>query len=278
MTEWYKNAWLLGWKQYTDDGKLAALLLIALMLFWFVGKERRKRHVTLGIYTTVAAVFCICPLTAAVLMKYQTKFYDYQWIWNLVPMTIFIALTGTWLWTTLTERYAGREKFMWKAIGITLAMLGVVYLSGRMGNTIWDTEDEAAKRTEAARVLETLTEQGQDVDIILWAPRGIMEYARALDGDICLPYGRNMWDDSLNAYTYDSYGENEELLYEWMCVAEETGEGATSAADSMVLAKEMGVTHILLPGNLLPESLAEAEAALSVRAEALEGYYLLRVQ
>lgn len=309
MMELIRNAWLLGWPDYTSDGKFAALLLIALVIYWFVRKELQGKYNTLAIYTTIMTICCICPLTAAVLMSYQTRFYDYQWIWNLVPVTIFIALAGTLLWTELMQKCSGPKGRKLKCIGVTVAMLAIIYLCGRMGNTVWNADEEAAKRQETARVLATITENGQETDINLWAPQGIMEYARALDGNIRLPYGRNMWDISLNAYTYDTYGVHENILYAWMSNLEGTGEGEATieievamveseyesessvvpemkestveqtitGIDCTDIAAELGVTHILLPGNILPETLAEMEEYLHVEAEEVEGYYLLRM-
>lgn len=255
-------------------------------------KVPENRHRTLIFYTTVMTVCCICPLTAAALMAYQTKFYDYQWIWGAVPVTIVIALMGTQLWTKLAEKYAGRKGAGFKTAGITVLLICVIYLCGSMQSNVWDTDASAQNREETAKVLEILTENGQNKDICLWAPQGIMEYARALDGSIVLPYGRNMWDGALNAYSYDTYGEEEKRLYIWMCHAEATGEGEaeyekTAAAENaektitaiecMDTARRLGVTHILLPSNMQQEVLTELEAYSSVQAENAAGYYLLRI-
>jgi hypothetical protein len=92
MTELLRNA-SLGWADYKGSGKLAILLLAALMYLWFAGKWRKQKALVL--YTTVAAVCCILPVTAALLMLYQTKFYDYQWIWSIVPLTAVTAYGAT---------------------------------------------------------------------------------------------------------------------------------------------------------------------------------------
>ena len=197
MTELIRNAWL-GWQDYTEHGKMAALLLLALLLYWFGNKrsgskEMMSRRHTLVSYTTVMTVCCICPLTAAALMAYQTKFYDYQWIWGAVPVTIVIALAATQLWTELADKYTGGDGAGWKRAGITVLFACVIYLCGSMQSAVWDEDEAAQNRQKAERVLEIITENGQNKDICLWAPQGIMEYARALDGSIVLPYGRNMW-------------------------------------------------------------------------------------
>lgn len=287
MQELIKNAWL-GWKNYTDGGKLAALFLAALLLLWLWnsgsageapadksspgnqedGRIARKDHGRIIKYATAMAVCCICPLSAALLMIYQTKFYDYQWIWSLVPVTIVIALAGTLLWTEFSGLAAkkhvvnprtGKKKIEWlKLAGVTAVMLSVLYLCGSMGSETFDVKAESQKRTKTAQVLGIVTENGKNTDICLWAPKEIMEYARALDGRIRLPYGRNMWDISLNAYSYDTYGETEQLLYAWMSSVEETGEiNATveynadmlSGENSAIVENADAQKHIAAAGN-----------------------------
>lgn len=278
MMELMNNA-RLGWMEYTESGKLAALLLLALLWFWFGCREHRSRYLALLVYTTVMAVCCICPLTAAVLMTYQTRFYDYQWIWSLVPLTIVIALGGTLLRSELLQTYANGRAGKRRAIGITAVMLAVICLCAPLLQNTRNTQNTVAGQTETAKVLELLwedKEDKEDKEITLWAPRMIMEYVRTLDGSIRMPYGRNMWDPALNAYAYDTYGEAEESLYRWMCSAEETGEGE-NLAEAMDLAKQLGVTHLLLPGILQPEVLTELESYLGVQAQTVENYYLLEL-
>lgn len=310
MMELLKNAWP-GWLGYTTGGKVVALLLLVLLLYWFARSEWKSYFSSLGIYTTIMAVCCICPLTAALLMAYQTRFYDYQWIWNLVPVTIVVALGGTLVWSELMEKCSKQKGCKWKGFAVTCALAGIICISGGMGTTSWEPDEEAAKRQETVQVLEALhtymeadsadgtagANESDGVDgaavagesdgtVKLWAPQPIMAYARAVDGKLRLPYGRNMWDITLNAYSYDVYGTQEKDLYAWMCNAEVYGTGevecvtesgkryVVTATDCMDTAKKLGVTHVLLPGNMLPEVVAELEDYLDTKAEILNGYYL----
>lgn len=268
MTEFIKNAWR-GWQAFTENGKLVALLLIALLLFWFWKKDAWKKYRRLFFYTTVATIACVCPITAAVLMAYQTKFYDYQWIWTYVPMTIVIAMAGTLMWIALTQKAAGTRLGMWKKLGVTLVMAGLLYSCGSLGNSVWDVQAKAEGLAQTRKILDVITQEGQKTDIVLWAPREIMEYARALDGNIRMPYGRNMWDHALNGYSYDTYGETEIAMYTWMTTAEETGMGVV-CSDWLV---QTGVNQVLLPKNLLPELVDGWAEALGKEASLLEGYY-----
>lgn len=309
MRELMQNAWQ-GWLDFTDGGKLAALFLAALIFLWMRRRETGNGGSSLRLYATVMAVCCICPLTAAVLMKYQTRFYDYQWIWSMVPMTLTIAWAGTLLCSQTADRWDGGPGSGRKCAGLAAVMIAVFYLCGSLQGEVWDAGQEAEKRQKTERVLEVLTQDGQNTDIMLWAPGEIMEYARALDGHVRLPYGRNMWDKALNAYSYDVYGTAETTLYEWMCSAEETGaaeavvavepESAGSGGDALQEAERedsgqsskervitvqdcleqaqgLGVNRILLPGSMQPEALAEWEERLGLAPEQVEGYYLFRL-
>jgi len=255
MSELIRNA-RLGWLDYTENGKMVALFLLALVIFWFGRREKWEKYHALFKCCTFIAVCCICPITAVLLMLYQTKFYDYRWIWNLVPITLVISLALTLLWSEIKEKKG-------KRIILTLSILGILYCSGSMGYKVWDAGQENVQQKKTSEILAVITDNGTQNDIILWAPQGIMTYARALNGEICLPYGRNMWDPALNAYSYDTYGEQEQELYQWMCQVEETGEGDV---ECMKIASELGVNHILLPGNMNEELLQQIEEYWGIEA------------
>lgn len=266
MSELIRNA-RLGWLDYTENSKMVALFLLALLIFWFVKKEEWKKHHALFKYSTLIAVFCICPLTAVFLMLYQTKFYDYEWIWNLAPITLVISLAITLLWTEIKEKKG-------KMVMVTLGILGILYCSGSMGNEVWDAGQENAQLERTAEVLAVITDNGQNTGITLWAPQEIMTYARALNGEISLPYGRNMWDPALNAYSYDTYGKRKQELYQWMCRMEKTGKGGVK---TMKRASKLGVTDILLPGNIREKPLQRIEEFWGIEAEMVGEYYWIHI-
>ncbi|MFR8844281.1 MAG: hypothetical protein ACLVGL_04025 [Waltera sp.] len=95
---------LTGWTDYTQHGKFAALLLLAILYLGFVlygsGKEANasgaeKARKRLYLYGALVTFGCICPVTALILLKYQTAFYSYVWIWAAVPQTALIAWAAT---------------------------------------------------------------------------------------------------------------------------------------------------------------------------------------
>lgn len=274
MQELLKNAWT-GWQAYTEAGKYAALLVVVLLFFWFRKEECREK--LLLVYTTVMMVCCIFPVSAALLMKYQTLFYDYAWIWSYVPLTMVIAygvvvfLGGQW------KKYKKASRW-----GITLMVLVLIALCGRLGQPAFGGEREAQERKQTEAIIAAVAETAGEQKICLWAPREIIESVRGLRADIRLIYGRNIWDAALGAYFYEPYGETEESLYLWMCNAEETGNWEYTTQDGSVLdgvacvksAVAAGVNRILLPGTMEIEGLRVLSDALETEARQMDGYYL----
>lgn len=280
MMQLFRNAWL-EWRNYTSDGKLAALLLATLLYLWFGRKHREQKAFLL--YTTAAAICCILPATAALLCMYQTKFYDYRWIWSLVPQTAVTAY-GTVL--LLADCWAEGKDAGWRrGLPVTALLLAVFLLCGGLGAEVWNWNEQAEESRQAQDVLAGIAELCQGGETCLWAPREIMEYAREIDAAVKLPYGRDMWDISLNAYTYDVYDENTIKMYQWM---QETGENAAEKRqsedasqgrpgleDSVAYALSAGVNCILLPQDVEADTLRRIEELLDVDAQILGEYYLL---
>lgn len=271
MQELIRNAWG-GWLQVTDAGKLICILLAVLIYYLFTNYEIKKQ--VLFIYTTVMTALCICPLSAALFMVYQTKFYDYQWIWVFVPVTMLIAWGGA--------VFFGRERRAFVVLGLLAALL----LSGPMGNSAFKVESAEKPRQAAEQLLEEIYAQQPKEPVCLWAPMEIMEYARMVRGDIQLLYGRNMWDESLNAYSYDTYSEKKKDCYLWMSYAEEWGvlEGKVDTGEGKKLlqgdrcvrsAIEQGANVICLPKSLSGETAVKLEADLGMPLEKCGDYWIL---
>lgn len=282
MWEMIERAWN-GWQNYTDNGKLAALAMaVVVYLFWASKVKGPKARFV--IYAGIMILVCICPVTAVVLMKYQTAFYDYQWIWSMVPVTALIALGGT---VFLIEQW--RPGKGWRSLGynaiLTLASVLLLFLCGGLGKGSVDIVQADKDRSHGEAVLEQVKQQCGG-DVCLWAPADILQYAR-LEGDMELLYGRNMWDIALNAYSYDTYSAEEEELYQWMERLDDWAiEISVNEVDEYVLRGfEAGAEVILLPTELSdwlvePESealLLECLGAYEGREVlVLEEYYLLK--
>lgn len=276
MAELIHSAWH-GWIRFTGDGKTVALFLAA--VFFLQMRQKKTVKASFVLYAAVMAACCIVPVTAALLMLYQTRFYDYEWVWSLVPLT---AVTAYGFVEFLAEYWKDFKGNLWKkGLSAALLSLGVLLLSGSLKEPDWSRREEAQGRRHAQTLLKEIKAQSGDGQICLWAPENVMEYARELDGGIQLVYGRNMWDLALNAYAYDVYEPAVIELYQWMGqsheeIPEENGNEESRAAVRRCVqaAQDRGVNCILLPEDAAEGKVAEMEAALGVRAGRLEGCYL----
>lgn len=270
MTELLGNAWQ-GWIYFNSAGKLAAALLISLVLLWVYSKRVPQK--TFLIYTSVAAAVCIIPLTAAVLMVYQTKFYDYEWVWSIVPLNAMIAMALTMFLTEFLHGISKGDRKTETAV-LLLVLTGLLFCSD-MGVKTWNGAAERSERQEAARVLAVVKERMAESHIVLWAPEEIMGYARQADASVELVYGRNMWDEALNAYAYDVYADEINELYQWMeADPEEVPETDVFCAEA---ALQAGVNCVLIPADKPEKAVGYLEKLFGTGAERVGEYYLLAV-
>lgn len=280
MTELMKNAWL-GWLDFTTGGKLAALFLAALVYLWLTGKW--KEHRSLFFYALFTALCCILPVTAAVLMLYQTRFYNYVWLWSLVPMTAVTAWAAVEVISQLWEKLCAARWKRWFT-AVALLLIVPVLSSGSVKN-IFDPAGEQRERRQAQEVLTEMLDL-REGEMCLWAPREILAYAREFDGSVRLLYGRNMWDAYLGAYTYDIYPDELRELYLWMenvngsglaeVEDEDLGKLVLKGSDCVATALDAGADHILLPGRLEPDVAEELAETVGVELKQVGEYYLLK--
>ena len=277
MTELLQNA-ADGWAGYKGDGKLAALLLAALLFLWFTGRAREQRVFLL--YTSAAAACCILPVAAVLLMRYQTWFYSYVWIWSLVPLTVATAYGLTLFFAWLWGDSGGSRR---RALPVTALLAAAVLFSGDLGRGAEERAKERAEREEARLGLGMLSEQYPGEELCLWAPQRIMEYAREADGRYRLPYGRDLWDASLSFYAYGGYGEREAGLHLWMEWVDGALAGPPEAELNAVLAEraavalELGVDCVLLSARVPAETAERMAATLGAEAQRLGDFLVFRV-
>lgn len=272
MAELLKTAWH-GWLEFTNVGKLAALLLVSLFLLWIYYEKTEKKEFL--IYTTIAAACCILPMTAAALMLYQTRIFDYRWIWSIVPLTAMAGFGMTVFLSDILQSCIQRNRM--KGILTILLLLAAVLLCGGLGEKPRNTDAEE-QRNRAERILAEVQAQMQDRELFLWAPQEIMQYARAYDGSIRLIYGRNMWDGTLNAYIGSGYSPEIYAMQQWMddrCAKEEEDiEEKAPVQEFFETAVTAGVNCILLPADTRTEMLEQFEALTHTEAETVDHFYL----
>lgn len=196
-----------GAERYFTTNRMIVLLLALLLAGIFCGRKLAGEKASrMLVYTVVMLFLVVCPVTAVGILLYQTGYYDYEWVWSMVPVTIALAYGMT----VLLEQKFIKKKFV---VGICV-MAAVLFLSGNQGTLQEAEEAELEARSQVQSILHCMKEQpGQKV---LWAPKNIMQEVRRQDGKILLIYGRDMWDAKAGAYDYEAYNETLTQAYLWL--------------------------------------------------------------
>lgn len=274
MSKWIEYIQLAaeGLGKYIGQYKLLAPV-IAVVIYAFVcgRKITREREKTFLEYATVMLGLLLIPVTSAIFLVYQTRFYDYGWVWSLVPLTGILA----WgIVTIVYNEFSGKYKVF---SGMLMAII-VLFLCGNMGvlrlNDYVDRE-EKQKQECAAEILMCMEGLEDVKEGLVWGPSEIMQYIRQHDGEVLLFYGRDMWDPKAGAYDYEAYREEDIACYQWMenvstahslylleinqpssqlqiCLGDET---------ALFTAVEKGVRLLILPEQITPWVERKIEAA-----------------
>ncbi len=298
MKELLSNA-VGGWKQLIGDGKWMVLFLGALLYCWYGVLKKSGREVLaqqalarqmfpgrgfpgdgLLRYAAVSLLLVAFPPTAALLLLYQTRFYDPVWLASFLPVTVMTAYGAARALTESYERFG--KKSTWRALGLGTAAVLLFLMCAGAGVGF---EGDVQEMQDAQEVLDHLEEDRNAEDLFLWAPADLLRDVRALDGSVTLLYGRDMWEDALKAHSYEEYLPEVVACYRWMeqsCawLKGESDEGFDEEAlqPCVVAALGQGVNCILLPQGMRGEELSKAlegaivEGGYSVKRGQAPGY------
>lgn len=203
----YITAALQGLERYISANKMIVLLVAVLLATWLAEKKAAgEKDNRMLVYTLIMVLLLLCPITAVVIMVYQTSFYDYEWAWAMIPVTAVIAYGVT----LLVDKTFQKRKVIW-GIGVVTAFL---FLCGNQGRLQALSDTDAQAKANLPELLQCMNEKsGQK---LLWAPKNIMQEVRRQDGNILLIYGRDMWDAKAGSYDYEAYNESFTQIYLWL--------------------------------------------------------------
>lgn len=202
-----------GLESMNTGGQYLAIFFCSLLFLYLI---KPKENRTIRIYSLITAVFLFFPLTAFVIVRYRTGYYDYASLWSLLPVTVVAALGLTEAAELLQKKTVGKR---WIRYAGYAGLAAAVALCGTLSPFHTDLEKSRGfEKTslQETEVLECLAGQEEWEGLRIWAPDKIVEEARAYDGSLQLVYGRDMWNNALSGYTFDVYSESKKNLYAWM--------------------------------------------------------------
>lgn len=224
MTEFFqilKN----GYNSLTESGQFLMLFMVSLLLLWLI-KEFEKKEFRQ--FATIMLLLLLCPVSVKLLLLYQTQFYGYENLWALLPMTAVLACVAVVAVSKISSWYAAEQGRLRKTVSgkrerayetLAVAVLALLLffcgtLTSAKGMTEQDFDGDKLPKeaAEVFRLLEIPDEGG----VLLLAPDEVAAWARIYSGRILLPYGRNLWEPELSAYTYDFYMGDMSELHNWV--------------------------------------------------------------
>ena len=220
MRELLQNA-IYGPGNYFRSNYMIVLVLGLLLYFFAAETKLQPREKRLLRMVTVLLILILFPVSAVILMLYQSRSFSYFWIWSLMPVTLFISwgsVTVLWKLTGQNRRDGGAGRRLLAGIAVLLALL---LLTGNMGRIQTVSEEKAAVSSQAGQVASYLQEMPEIEKTLLWAPRSVLEAVRQRNSGIRVLYGRNMWEPEAAAHAYDIYSIEQQRLFDWMEVIEQ---------------------------------------------------------
>lgn len=210
---------------FVQMGQFLMLFMVALLLLYLLDGEK---CVMFKQYAFLVLFILLCPVTAKLLTVYQTAFYSKDNLWALLPVTPLLgyglviasvkmvgALTGRYgRWTKSVSRRkeSALEAFVILGLSMVLFLCGTL----RFGKVMTGEADgNGVIPGEVCEVLDTIETDGTDGVKIL-ATDEVARWARIYGGKLILPYGRNLYEPEMTAFTYEVYAEEVYLLHDWV--------------------------------------------------------------
>lgn len=228
-----------GLVSFVEDGQFLMLFMVALLLLWLIGEKEKKEFRK---YALVMLILLLFPLSAKLLAVYQTNFYGYENMWELLPVTALLAyglVTASFqMVSAMTREYGRWKSAVSKAKEIACQVLAVAVLTAvlflcgtlTVGKEMGARAEGVDKLPADVEEVLDLLEIPADSQVMLLAPDAVMSWARIYSGDILLPYGRNLYEPALSAYTYDTYAGDMQQLHDWVNGSLPTPEKLSDAA------------------------------------------------
>ena len=210
---------------FVQMGQFLMLFMVALLLLYLLDETK---CVAFKQYAFLMLLILLCPFTAKLLTVYQTAFYSKDNLWALLPVTPLLgyglviasvkivgALTssyGRWTKSVSRKKESTLEAFVILGLSMVLFLCGTL----RFGKVMTQEADGSGIIPAAVcEVFDTIETDGTDGVKILAADE-VARWARIYDGKLLLPYGRNLYEPEMTAFTYEVYTEEAYLLHDWV--------------------------------------------------------------
>lgn len=181
-----------------------ALFLIAIL---YVSLQKEGRQQPFWRYGIVMSVIVCFPLTRFLLLRYFQDFYETEALYWFLPVFGVTAFVVMELYGKQWEKW--KKRLMLPLICLCFMLCG--HFAGSE-----QSRQAVSQSDEREEVYELILERAGEREILLVAPRVLMESARTYDGRILTVYGRDIWEPELNYAFYDGYEDWAYALAQYM--------------------------------------------------------------
>ena len=254
------------------EGQYLMLFMTALLFILLTEGQNKKEFVRFSLAMLLLLLF---PPTAWLLIRYQTAFYGHQNIWRLLPLTAVLAyglvLAETKMLSSMAEvkgprrlSCGGKKEGLYEAF-VLAVLIVLLFLCGTLslGRAVTDERARMDGLPEEAAILAFLDIPKDDF-VYLLAPDKISSWARVYSGNLLLPYGRDLYEQELTAFLYDTYDEEMQQLHDWINGDLEPAENEVQAmrreTDFLNYCAQAGYHYLIFSYERYDEALAGALA------------------
>lgn len=170
-------------KQYSGQGMIVTLFLLALTYLWFVEKNKETRRMLVWVPISLLVCF-FCPIVVLLMEKLSEEDVYWRMLWSL-PMLAVIAYTAV----ILVRKMEGIKRYA--TIG------GLVLLIGLCGNYLYNNpgfmqaDNPEHIPAKVVEICDEITVEGREV--IACFPAEMLMYVTQYTAVVQMPYGREMF-------------------------------------------------------------------------------------
>lgn len=174
---------ILLFKQYSGQGMIVTLFLLALGYLWFEEKEKEHRRLLLGLPVCILLMF-FCPLVVIFLEKLSEEDVFWRMLWS-IPMLIIIAYTAV----LIVRKTEGIKRYLAIAFCVAIIVISGDYLYNNQGFLV--AENPEHMPADVIEICDELIVEGREVRACF--PSEMLMYVTQYTAFVQMPYGREMF-------------------------------------------------------------------------------------
>lgn len=174
---------ILLFKQYSGQGMIVTLFLIALGYLWFEEKSKEKRRLLVSLPIGILVLF-FCPLVVMFLEKLSEEDVFWRMLWS-IPMLIVIAYAAV----LLLKKMEGLKRYLAIAGVLGIIVISGDYLYNNPG--FLKAENPEHIPADVVELCDEMIVEGREV--VGCFPSEMLMYVTQYTAFIQMPYGREMF-------------------------------------------------------------------------------------